>query len=115
MHELSIILSILDEVGEESVTRGLHDVEAVHLKLGVFSGVDRDALLFAWELAREGTALEHARLEIQTIPLLIHCAACDRDQAPPSNYQLVCPLCDSPAENIVTGRELEVVALEVAE
>jgi len=114
MHELSIVLSILDEVGEESVARGLHGVEAVHLKLGVFSGVDRDALIFAWELAREGTALEHARLEIETVPLLIHCAACARDHSPPSNYQLICPVCDSPAESIVTGRELEVVALEVA-
>jgi hydrogenase nickel incorporation protein HypA/HybF len=114
MHELSIVLSIIDEVGDESDARGLHDVEVVHLRVGVFSGVDRDALLFAWELACEGTPLEGSRLDIETVPLVIHCAACGRDRTPPSVYQLCCPECETPSETIVTGRELEVVSLEVA-
>lgn len=114
MHELSIVLSIIDEVGEQSEARGLHDVEVVHLKLGVFSGVDRDAILFAWELACQGTPLERSRLDIETVPLLIHCAVCRQDCTPPSAYQLCCPRCETPSETIVTGRELEVVSLEVA-
>jgi hydrogenase nickel incorporation protein HypA/HybF len=114
MHELSIVLSILDEIGEESEARGLHDVEVVHLKVGVFSGVDRDALLFAWELACEGTPFERSRLDIESVPLIIHCAVCCQDSTPPSLYQLCCPKCETPSETIVTGRELEVVSLEVA-
>jgi hydrogenase nickel incorporation protein HypA/HybF len=114
MHELSIVLSIIDEIGDESEARGLHDVEVVHLKVGVFSGVDRDALLFAWELACEGTPLEGSRLEIESVPLVIHCAVCDRDHTPPSLYQLCCPECETPSDTIITGRELEVISLEVA-
>jgi hydrogenase nickel incorporation protein HypA/HybF len=113
MHELSIVLSIIAEIGEESEARGLHNVEVVHLKVGVFSGVDRDALLFAWDLACEGTPLEHTRLDIETVPLLIHCTVCCQDRTPPSLYQLCCPECETPSETIVTGRELEVVSLEV--
>jgi hydrogenase nickel incorporation protein HypA/HybF len=114
MHELSIVLSIIDEIGEQSQVRGLRDVEAVYLKVGVFAGVDRNALLFAWELACEGTPLERSRLEIETVPLVIHCAVCRQDREPPSLYQLCCPVCETPAEGIVTGHELEVVSLEVA-
>jgi hydrogenase nickel incorporation protein HypA/HybF len=114
MHELSIVLSIIDEIDEQSEARDLHDIEVVHLKVGVFSGVDRDALLFAWELACEGTRLEGSRLDIETVPLVIHCAACREDRSPPSLYQLCCPECNTPSETIVTGRELEVVSLEVA-
>ena len=114
MHELSIVLSIIDEIAEQSEARNLGHVEVVHLKVGVFSGVDRDALLFAWQLACEGTPLEHSRLEIETIPLVIHCESCHRDRTPPSLYQLSCPDCFTPAQSIVTGKELEVVALEVA-
>jgi hydrogenase nickel incorporation protein HypA/HybF len=114
MHELSIALSIIDEIGDESEARGLHGVEVVHLKVGVFSGVDRNALLFAWELACEGTPLEGSRLEIESVPLVIHCAVCDRDHAPPSLYRLSCPECETPSDTIITGRELEVVSLEVA-
>jgi hydrogenase nickel incorporation protein HypA/HybF len=114
MHELSIVLSIIDEIGAESEARGFHGVEVVHLKVGVFSGVDREALLFAWDLACEGTPLEHSRLDIETVPLIIHCAVCHRDRKPPSLYQLCCPECHTPSETIITGRELEVVFLEVA-
>jgi len=114
MHELSIVLSIIDEIGDESEARGLHDVEVVHLKVGVFSGVDRDALLFAWELACEGTPLERSHLDIETVPLVIYCANCRQNLTPPSLYQLCCPECETPSESIVTGRELEVVSLEVA-
>jgi|ERR1700736_3047698 hydrogenase nickel incorporation protein HypA/HybF len=114
MHELSIVLSILDEIGEESKARGLHDVEVVHLKVGIFSGVDRDALLFAWELACEDTPFKRSRLDIESVPLVIHCAVCRQDSTPRSLYQLCCPKCDTPSETIVTGRELEVVSLEVA-
>lgn len=114
MHELSIVLSIIDEIGDESEARGLHDVQVVHLKVGVFSGVDRAALLFAWELACQGTPLEHARLDIETVPIVIHCAVCCQNRTPPSIYQICCPECQTPSRTIVTGRELEVVSLEVA-
>jgi hydrogenase nickel incorporation protein HypA/HybF len=114
MHELSIVLSIIDEIAEGSEARGLHNVEGVHLKVGVFSGVDREALLFAWELACEGTPFERSRLDIEMVPLVIHCAVCCQDRTPPSLYQLCCPECETPSKTIVTGRELEVVSLEVA-
>ncbi|HWZ52567.1 MAG TPA: hydrogenase maturation nickel metallochaperone HypA [Granulicella sp.] len=114
MHELSIVLSILAEIGDESEARALHGIEVVHLKVGVFSGVDRAALRFAWELACQDTPLEHAQLDIETVPLTIHCAVCREDRQPPSLYQLCCPVCGAPSATIVTGRELEVVSLEVA-
>jgi hydrogenase nickel incorporation protein HypA/HybF len=114
MHELSIALSIIDEIAEQTQARGLTGVEVVHLRVGVFSGVDSCALLFAWQLACEGTPLERSQLDIETIPLIIHCDPCGRDGSPPSLYQICCPQCQTPAQTIVTGRELEVVSLEVA-
>jgi hydrogenase nickel incorporation protein HypA/HybF len=114
MHELSIVLSIIDEIGVESEARDLRDIEVVHLKVGVFSGVDPNALLFAWELASEGTPFERSRLDIEIVPLVIHCAVCRQDRMPPSLYQIGCPECKTPSDTIVTGRELELVSLEVA-
>ncbi len=114
MHELSIAISMIEQIVEESENRGGLDVEAVHLKLGVFSGVDKDALLFAYELACEGTPLEGSRLVIETIPLVIFCPGCKKERAPVSLYHLCCPDCLIPTPDIVTGREIEVASLEVA-
>ena len=58
-------MSIVDGVREEAERRGCAQVISVHLKLGPLSGVDRDALLFAYPMACEGTPLENSQLEIK--------------------------------------------------
>src|ERR1700728_1005837 len=113
MHELSIAISMIEQIMEESENRGGLEVEVVHLRLGVFSGVDKDALLFAYELACEGSPLAGSRLVIESIPLVIYCDACQKDPTPPSVYELSCPECGTPGQRIVTGREIEVASLEV--
>ena len=50
MHELSIALSLLDQVAEEAERRGGVQVHAIHLRLGPLSGVVKEALLSAYEL-----------------------------------------------------------------
>jgi hydrogenase nickel incorporation protein HypA/HybF len=64
MHELSIAVNIVDGVLEEAARHGCAQVCAVHLRLGPLSGVDQDALLFAYPMACEGTILENSCLEI---------------------------------------------------
>jgi hydrogenase nickel incorporation protein HypA/HybF len=112
MHELSIALSILDLAEEEGQARAGR-VAAIHVKLGQFCGVVKEALLSAFEMAREGTALAEAELRIEEVPLVIHCATCALDRTPIASYELRCPSCGALTNAIVRGRELEVSALEI--
>lgn len=112
MHELSIALAIVDLAEEEAARRGGR-VAAVHLKLGRLSGVVAEALRSAYEMAREGTALAQAELLIEEVPLVIRCSVCAADRTPASLLTLCCPICGTPAEEVVHGRELEVHALEI--
>ena len=68
MHELSIALNIVDIACEEAERQGESRVDAVYLNLGVLSGVVKDALLFSWDLASEGSRIAGARLEIRDMP-----------------------------------------------
>src|SRR5262245_8292263 len=111
MHELSIALSILDLAGEEAERRGGR-VVAVHLKLGPLAGVVKDALLSAYDLAREGTYLAGAELVIKDVPIATWCPACAAERSPPFP-ELCCPQCGTPTPKVLHGRELEVVALEI--
>src|SRR5262245_54812014 len=113
MHELSIALSILDLAAEEAARHGGGRVAAIHLRLGPLSGVVKDALLSAYELAREGSPLETADLVIEETPLVAYCPACAAERALASAQRLSCPDCGTPTPDVVRGRELEVVALEV--
>ncbi len=113
MHELSIAMSLLDAVQEEVERRGCSGVQAIHIKVGEFSGVVPDALRSAYELASEHTPFASARLEIENVPIQIHCTTCDCQRPVRSPQWLCCAVCDTPASDLVSGRELEIYALEV--
>lgn len=115
MHELSIALSIVDGVTEEAESRDIERVSAVHLRLGTFSGVVQDALLFAWDEACRGTLLEASRLVIEEVPLVGRCSSCKADRMLPDVYTFFCPVCEHPISELVSGKELEVTAMEVEE
>jgi hydrogenase nickel incorporation protein HypA/HybF len=112
MHELSIALGILDVAAEEA-GRHAGRVVAVHLRLGPLSGVVKEALLSAYNLAREGTPLEQAELVVEEVPLVAWCPACAAACPPASAWELRCPACGGPTPEVVSGRELEVAALEI--
>ena len=107
-------MSIVELAEEEAERRGVQ-VTAVHLKLGLLSGVVKDALLSCYEMACDGTPLQRSLLVIEDVPVVIFCPSC-RGQRPLSSIQLFCcPECGTPCAEIVHGKELEVVALEIEE
>lgn len=115
MHELSIALSLIDSATEEAERRGGAHVKALHLKLGPLSGVVKDALLFSYEVASNGTPLEGSRLVIEDVPAVIHCRECQREQQLESIQRFCCPVCGTLSAEVVHGRELEFVAMEIEE
>jgi hydrogenase nickel incorporation protein HypA/HybF len=112
MHELSIALGILDVAEEEAARRGAR-VAAIHLKLGPLSGVVKEALRSAHELARETSSFPRAELVIEEVPVVAYCEACAAERPVVSIQQLCCLACGAPTPSVVRGRELEVVALEI--
>ncbi|MGA3194084.1 MAG: hydrogenase maturation nickel metallochaperone HypA [Terriglobales bacterium] len=112
MHELSIAMSIVEMAEEEAARQGGH-VSAVHLKLGALSGVVKEALLSSYEMACEGTCLAGSHLIVEEIPIVMFCAPCNAQRAISSAQWFCCPECGSPSSDIVQGKELEVVALEI--
>lgn len=113
MHELSIALSIIEGVEEELVQHRNSSVVRVYLRVGPLSGVVKDALLFSYDLACEGTPLEGSRLEIEESPVILYCAACAQERPAISVQHLSCAVCDTPSADIRSGSELEVFALEL--
>jgi hydrogenase nickel incorporation protein HypA/HybF len=113
MHELSIALSMVEMAAEEARRRGGVRVHAIHLKLGQLSGVVKDALLFSYEVACLGTTLEGSQLVIEEIPVVVYCPTCRAETALASLQRFCCSVCGALTSEIVQGKELEVVALEI--
>jgi hydrogenase nickel incorporation protein HypA/HybF len=113
VHELSIAMSILDVAEEEAARHGHCRVAAVHLKLGPLSGVVRGALEGAFEMAREETSLKDCQLLIEEIPIRVHCPKCDAERDVVSIQNMRCADCGTLTGDVVSGREMEVCAMEI--
>ena len=112
MHELSIAMSIVEMATEEAERRGAQ-VNAVHLKMGLLSGIVPEALLSSYEIACDDTPLKGSRLLIEEIPIIVYCSKCEAQRTLSSMQLFCCPDCGTPTGDVIQGRELEVVALEL--
>jgi hydrogenase nickel incorporation protein HypA/HybF len=114
MHELSVAMSLLELAGEQAERLDRRDVVAIYVRLGPLSGVVKESLASAYELARESTPLADCALVIEEVPIVIHCPTCRIDCEPEGPQMLCCPRCGTPAQGVVSGEELELTALELS-
>lgn len=113
MHELSIAYSLVEMASRAAEDAGVTRVEAVRLRLGALAGVVKEALLFSYDVATEGTILAGSRLEIEEVPVALYCPACDAISTLETIQLFCCPRCGTPSGDIRQGRELELISLEV--
>ena len=115
MHELSIALGVLDVVEEEAHRRGGARIATIHLKLGPLSGVVKQSLLAAFDMAKDQTDLDDCQLLIEEVPIIVYCPACQSERPAVSIQNLSCAVCATPTPEILSGRELEVFAMELCQ
>lgn len=115
MHELSIAMSIVEMAQEEAERRGGVQVHAVYLQLGLLTGVVKEALLSSYEMACFATPLEGSKLLIEEIPIEVYCPKCAAARPIRSIQLFCCPECGTPTSEVLRGKEMEVVALEIDE
>ena len=109
MHELAVAESVVSAVLERT---GDRPVSTVRLRVGRLAGVVPDSLAFCFELATVGTLLEGASLEIVEEDGRAHCRTCAADFSLADPF-LLCA-CGSADVEVLSGRELAVVSVEVA-
>jgi hydrogenase nickel incorporation protein HypA/HybF len=115
MHELSIALAIVEAASEEASRHGAQRVTEVRLKLGQLSGVVKSALLASYEMAAEGSPLAGSKLAIEDVAVVVFCPTCGVNRAVVSPQQMSCVECGTLSGDIVAGREMEVVGLEIVQ
>jgi hydrogenase nickel incorporation protein HypA/HybF len=112
MHELSIMQGALSQALDQARQAGAVRVHEIRLRIGVLSGVVPEALQFAFEALAAGTPAEGARLTIEKVPARFWCGTCSREFVAEALFA-DCPDCHNPSGTLRSGRELELVSLEV--
>ena len=112
MHEISIAESIVQIAEAKAREQNARSIQVIKLRLGAFTTILPDALQFAFEICREGTLSRDARLDIETVPMVVRCVVCATLTQPLRGVCLFCPQCGFPLE-IVAGEELQIEYIEV--
>jgi hydrogenase nickel incorporation protein HypA/HybF len=115
MHELSIAQSLVQSVSDSAERAEAKKVNKVFLRVGALSGVVKDAILFAYDIATKGSLLEGSELIVTELPVIIYCASpqCQTEHVINMTNGLRCPKCNTPSAFIRQGRELELEKIEI--
>lgn len=115
MHEMGIALQII-EIAEASIPENMQAVRIgkVNLRIGKMSAVVPDSLRLCFEVAAKETRLEGAELVVEETPVVARCQECNAEWVI-TGPAFTCEKCSSGKLDIISGRELDIVSLEVAE
>jgi hydrogenase nickel incorporation protein HypA/HybF len=114
MHELSIAQSIVEIIEQHVPQDHGGKVQSVKLKVGALSGVVVESLEFCFSAVIAGTRFEGTLLDVERIDLTARCRRCN-NVAPVSDNSFSCHACGSADVAIVSGRELQVIEIEITD
>ena len=110
MHELSLVMQIVEVVEEQAKLNSVEKIKFVELEVGKQSGVVVEALEFAFDEAKKGSLLQNAELRIQDKEAIICCDKCKNEYAINELYT-PCPNCGSVYGDLIQGDELKIIRI----
>lgn len=115
MHEMGIATEIL-KIVQDSIPADMADarVRRVNLRVGQLSTIVPDSLRFCFGVVAENTNVAGAELAIEAVPVEARCGACNHEWTIDSSVFL-CPACGSGNTDLLSGRELDIVSIELDE
>lgn len=112
MHEMSIVVSIVDIAEDEAKKNNANKISKIELDIGTVSGIELDALNFAFDSIKEETMLKNAEIKINIIKAKSKCEDCNYEFKTEDVYTL-CPKCNSYKTNISEGKEMRVKSISI--
>ena len=114
MHEMSIIEALLKTVCCELRAHPDARVRTLCVRVGRLRQVEPDMLRFCYEAAAQDTQLAGSRLEIEQVEARARCDVCSLEFEVEENW-FECPRCRAARAQLITGRELDLMSIELVE
>lgn len=111
MHEAHTIAHLFEHVFEDAAQLKSRRITRICLKLGELCGFDDQMVRLHFEAISDGTILEGACLEIETIPAQLFCPRCQVTFDRPRGTTF-CPTCKELGRPTPVGQEFEIVRIE---
>ncbi|MDD2969622.1 MAG: hydrogenase maturation nickel metallochaperone HypA [Lachnospiraceae bacterium] len=104
MHELGVIVDVVEKIERIAAEQGIEEIEALVLQIGELSSMIPKYMQSLYPAATEGTILEHSRLDIEIIPGNGRCRNCNQIFSL-MQEKGVCPSCGEHDFELLSGKE----------
>lgn len=112
MHELNICRSLLSQASDIAHENGANWIGRLTVQIGPLGGVEAALLARAFEIARHEAGQDAAILEIEVLPLVVHCTRCGHECEVEAN-DLSCRECGDWKVRVVSGAEMILKSVEL--
>ncbi len=114
MHEMGVAQQMIN-IALASIPTDIINpkVERLNLKIGNLAAVVEESLRFCFEIISKESALEGAELVIEHVPVQVRCKKCNKVWKVDGPI-FSCQSCKDSGIEVISGRELEIVSIEVA-
>jgi hydrogenase nickel incorporation protein HypA/HybF len=115
MHEMGIALQIV-EIAAASIPADVEHVrvQKVNVNVGKLAAVVPQSLRFCFDVAIKDTPLDGAELVIRELPVVARCENCSSEWTI-NDPAFICKTCNSGSLEILSGRELDIESIEIAD
>lgn len=111
MHEVSIVYDIIQIAQENSKLNNINKINKVFIKIGEFTCIDENSITFAFETLSKNTLCQDALLDIERVKGKAKCNSCNEEYFINFTNKL-CPKCGCYSNNIISGYEMLIYAIE---
>ncbi|MDD9300861.1 MAG: hydrogenase maturation nickel metallochaperone HypA [Desulfobacter sp.] len=115
MHEMGVAEQLV-KIALDAIPEDIENpkVETLNLRIGKLAAVVEHSLTFCIEIITKDTPLENVALSIENVPVRIRCKSCSREWEADSP-EFSCPHCKDAQVEMLSGREIEITSMELAD
>lgn len=110
MHELSIVMDLVDLCEKNAKENNAKEVQIVEIKLGRLSGVEPHLLQNSFDFYKINTICHDAKLLIKIQEVVVQCDDCKFSGILSQNH-FTCPKCNSNNLKVIDGEEMYLMRL----
>ncbi len=114
MHEASLMQNLFKIANEAISGKRIGRITKVTITMGKLANAMPEALMFAFDSLKKGTAFEKASLEIEQAPIVASCDSCGTEYKP-ERLPFACPACSGEFFTIKSGDEIYISSIEAEE
>lgn len=113
MHEGNFTEQIVEAIVAELKNHPGLKPKRVKVKVGEMLHLESESVKMHFASLTRGTALEHAALDLEEVPVLVRCGDCQEEGPVADHHLLMCENCDSKKVEMIQGNDIVIEGIEL--